>query len=90
MSGVTQQVVKWYWDNHDKTFHMQKAYYCQQDIKNLKEACHLYRNKIMKMARQVDTVKIDDKLKGVKRCIDPFQYTTLTSICTSCTGLCFY
>ncbi|XP_059577891.1 uncharacterized protein LOC132248570 [Alligator mississippiensis] len=62
---------------------MQKelAYYCQQDVKILKEACCLYRDEIMKMTRRVDRVKVDGELQNVVRCIDPFQYITLASVC---------
>ncbi|XP_059582038.1 uncharacterized protein LOC132250018 [Alligator mississippiensis] len=83
MSSEKGQFLEWYQNNRDKTFDMQKelAYYCHQDVKILKEACCLYRNEIMKMTRRVDRVKVDGELQNVVRCIDPFQYITLASVC---------
>ncbi|XP_019340259.2 uncharacterized protein LOC106737847 isoform X1 [Alligator mississippiensis] len=77
-----EEFLEWYRENRDKTFDLQKelAYYCQQDVKMLMEACRLYRKEIMKMTRQGDTMEKTGKLV-TSCCIDPFQYITLASVC---------
>ncbi|KYO30417.1 hypothetical protein Y1Q_0017661 [Alligator mississippiensis] len=83
MSREKGQFLEWYQNNRDKTFDMQKKLvcYCQQDVKNLKEVCCLYRDEIMKMTQRVDRVEVDGELQNIVHCIDPFQYITLASVC---------
>ncbi|CAM5130676.1 unnamed protein product [Natator depressus] len=78
------EFLDWYQDHSSETFDLQKelAYYCQQDVKILRQACILYRKEIMNMTEKVDLVEREPgKFTEIKLCIDPFRYITLASVC---------
>ncbi|XP_065436103.1 uncharacterized protein LOC135979895 isoform X1 [Chrysemys picta bellii] len=78
------EFLDWYRDHSSEVFDLQKelAYYCQQDVKILRQACILYRKEIMKMTEKGDVVeKEPGKFTEIKLCIDPFRYITLASVC---------
>ena len=63
--------LKWYEENKSMTFDLQKelAFYCQQDVHILEQACTLYRSEIMNMTARDG------------HCLDPLQYITLAGVC---------
>ncbi|KYO41908.1 zinc finger protein 446-like [Alligator mississippiensis] len=77
-----EEFLEWYRENRDKTFDLQKelAYYCQQDVKMLMEACRLYRKEIMKMTRQGDTMEKTELYKLLDRLRDRCLYHDTDSV----------
>lgn len=85
MPGEREEFLKWHADNAGTVFKLKKAlaYYCRQDVEILREACIRFRDQVMKMTEReclrggggeiVEEIEI--------RCIDPFQYITLASVC---------
>ncbi|XP_060550634.1 uncharacterized protein LOC117657823 [Pantherophis guttatus] len=85
MPGEKEEFEKWHAANKGTTFNLKKdlAYYCKQDVKILRDACNRFREQVMEMTkREFFTGRGGDILEESEiRCIDPFQYVTLASIC---------
>lgn len=85
MPGERDEFEKWHAANKGTVFNLKKdlAHYCKQDVKILREACNRFREQVMQMTgREFFTGNGGEVLEECEtRCIDPFQYVTIASIC---------
>lgn len=74
MLGEGKQFFAWSSDNKKKTVDLQKnaSYYCQQEVKTLRDTCSLYRNELMVLICNRFYEKEGDENMQLDQSIDPF------------------
>ncbi|XP_075784357.1 uncharacterized protein LOC106731428 [Pelodiscus sinensis] len=84
MPEEQKDFLNWHQHRRQNTFDLQKElrYYCQKDVEILRKACDRFRKEVMRMTKkQIVKNPGRDNEEVVTKCIDPFQYLTLASIC---------
>lgn len=90
MFGEGKRFFAWSSDNKEKIFDLQKntSYYCQQEVKTLRDTCSLYRNKLMVLICNRFYEKEGDENMQLDQSIDPFSILHWSLLVWSCTILC--
>ncbi|XP_041435694.1 uncharacterized protein LOC121399337 [Xenopus laevis] len=84
MPDEKAEFITWYEQNRYNKFNFQLELkkYCIQDVKILKEACACYRENIINITNKTVTkYNSNDEPEVNTYAIDPFEYTTLASVC---------
>ncbi|XP_018110215.1 uncharacterized protein LOC108712518 [Xenopus laevis] len=78
MPDEREEFMAWYEENKNSEFNFQAELrkYCQKDVNILKKACVCFRDRVMEMTMEKDPKNPQKTIQ-----VDPFQLTTLASVC---------
>ncbi|XP_018107332.1 uncharacterized protein LOC108710705 [Xenopus laevis] len=78
MPDERDEFMAWYEENKNGEFNFQAELkkYCQRDVRILKQACICFRDRVMEMTMEKDPKNPQKTIQ-----VDPFQLTTLASVC---------